>query len=169
MKLSHQSAAESSSTAIHGISSLAQNVSRDTPCIPDTSDQLARISALEHSAAQVNCLMTKFTQLSEQVLAQESIDSQDIPPIVEGLEQSSTQLNRDKLHTQDLEERVSNLEIVQQQILQSFDSLRSSVLEYKVSIKSLTRHLAILQSSVSCDIDILRHNIKELTEQFRVD
>ena len=158
MKLSHQSANDPSLTSIHGISSLVQNVSRDTPCNPDTSDQLTRISALEHPAAQVNCIITNVPQLAEQVAALESLDTQANPLIVEELVQA-----------QDLEARVSNLEITQQQILQSFDLIRSSVLGYKDSMKSLTRTLAILQSSVSCEMEIMRLNIGELTEQFKVD
>lgn len=166
MKLSHQSAAEPSLTSIHGFSSLVQNVSRDTQCNPDNLDQLARISAIEHSAAQVNCIITNFPQLAEPAAALESLDPQANPPLLEESVQASNKLNRDKLHTQDLEARLSHLELIQQQILQSFDLLRSSVLEYKDSIKSLTRSLAILQSSVSCEMDIMRRNVEVLT---RVD
>ena len=86
---------------------------------------------------------------------------------MEELERVSTKLNDEALHFQDLDARMSRLENTQQQVLQSFDGIRSSALKYQESIKSLTRTLGVLQSSVSSDMEIMRHNIDQLAGQFR--
>jgi hypothetical protein len=196
MKLSLQSAGESSLASFHGFPSLVQNVSRDapripdnsdysarlsaleqsaaqanvsrnTPRIPDNSDYLARLSALEQSAAQVNRLVTNFPQLAKRVASLEFADSQAFPPIVEELERVSTKLNEGVLHSQDFEARMRSLENTQQQALQKCDGIRSSALKYQDSIKSLTRALTVLQTSVSSDMEIMRRNFNELAGQFR--
>ena len=155
MKLTLQCASESSLSSFNGFPSILPNQS----AIRNSPDLLSRVSALEQFSAQLNNLLGNFSSLASRVAVLEHVDYQTLLQRIEALEKSSFQ-SRDNLdRIQNLEVRIVALEAAQEEVKYSFEGVTSTALKYQDSIKSLTRGLALLQTSVSTDISILKQSI----------
>ena len=153
MKLSLQCASESSLSSFSGFPSILQNQS----AIRNSPDLLSRVSSLEQSSAQLNNLLGNFSSLASRVAVLEHIDYQALLERIEALENSSLQSRDNFDHLQNLEVRTIALEAAQVEVKDSFEGVKSTALKYQDSIKSLTRGLALLQTSVSTPEEIRIH------------
>ena len=164
MKLALKCAGESSISSFHGYPSMLHNdrsLSRDVPVL-DNPDLLARIVSLEQLAFKTNKLGSHFSALAERISILENVDLQSLLLRIETVEHASSQTHANFEQLQCLEARVVAAEGTQQLILQSIDSLKGSAFKYQDSIKSLTRGLSMLQTSVSTDLSIIKQNIEEI-------
>jgi hypothetical protein len=92
----------------------------------------------------------------------EHVDYQALLQRIEALENSSFQSGNNFDRIQNLAVRTVALEAAQEEVKHSFEGVTLTALKYQDSIKSLTRGLALLQTSVSTDLSILKQNIDGL-------